>query len=647
MPAPSRTSASAERGQVLVIFVLALVALMAAAGLAIDIGRFYTERRFLQNAADAGALAAANTLIRGGSEAEARAEAEAVLSRNYSIPPNGIAPAAPPPDGYEVYESGHAGSEAYLLDGILFSAGSVRVAVRNTVSYTFGRAVGLDSQMVSARARAKYSGNLLPIAVRNFVNAPGTGSGTAPCVDDQRSFMDFFATANTACVGTESSTGRTDPNPGAAFSASTPDNDRANHGPVIEILGQGAQPGNGADFRGFIALDIRNFQNTSSQLYYNDVPSGVTSSVLKDFAARWIYTGGYPGPAFPPATTPPDPMDQVGLLFGNSTGAAIDAFDDRFKLGDEILVCVYSGLTMQIPDFQMNAPGAITLPATGTTASVGSFKVSRNQSFSGVVALTTVGDAGDPANPITTGALSGTTPFTYSPNPVTPTMGQGTTVNMTNAVTSGAPTGIYSMWLRGEAGSPYLTVKYLPFTVQIGTVTRDFSITSAASEGLAATLGSSATWTFTLKRIGSSSFGAPVNLSVEALPGETLPTGIGSIGWSSSAVSPASGSGTNTTLTINAGTLAAGQYTLVVRATGMNGDSPNRQVTKLIPITLSVATGASSSNTDYVDVTGFAVMRVASMNTNTVYAYAITPVIADPTDSRLRRGQVARLAPWN
>jgi hypothetical protein len=122
---------------------------------------------------------------------------------------------------------------------------------------------------------------------------------------------------------------------------------------------------------------------------------------------------------------------------------------------------------------------------------------------------------------------------------------------------------------------------------------------------------------------------------------------MGAVSFSSSTVSPGSGSGTNVTLTINSGTLAAGTYKLVVRATGMNGDSPNRQVTHLLPITLSVATGTSSSNTDYVDITGFAVMRVASMNSNTVYAYAVTPVIADMQDSRLRLGQVARLAPWN
>jgi hypothetical protein len=554
----------------------------------------------------------------------------------------------PPPSGSEVYESGHAGSPAYLLDGILMSSGSVRVAVRNTIPYTFGKAVGFTSQSIVARARVVFQGNLMPIAVRNFVNAPGTNSGVYPCVDDQRNFMDFFATANTACLGTDTnSSPRTVASAGSAFDLSNPDSDRVNHGPIVEILGQGAQPGNGADFRGFVALDIRNFQNTTSQLYYNDVPVGVTSAVLKDLAARWIVTGGYPGPYFPAATTPPDPMDQVGLLFGNSTGAAIDAFDDRFKAGDPILVCVYSGLTMQIPDFQMNAPGIITLPTTGTTTSLGSFKVSRNQSFAGTVALTTVGDAGDSLNPMTDGTLIGATPISYAPNPVTPAMGQGTNVDMTDAVTSGATPGVYTMWIRGEAGSPYLTVKYQPFAVHVGSVSRDFILTAAASEGLAPTLGSSASWTLNLKRSGSSSFGSNVDLSVEALPGETMPSGLGAITWSNSSVSPGSGTGTDTTLTINSGTLASGQYRFVVRASGINGDSTNKRVTHLLPISLSVATGSSSSNTDYVDVTGFAVMRVASINSNTVYAYALTPVIADMSDSRLRLGQVARLAPWN
>ncbi|HEV8546323.1 MAG TPA: pilus assembly protein TadG-related protein, partial [Candidatus Limnocylindrales bacterium] len=58
------------RGQVLVIFALSITVLFAAAGLAFDIGRFYSERRFLQNAADAAALAAASALTRGETNAQ-------------------------------------------------------------------------------------------------------------------------------------------------------------------------------------------------------------------------------------------------------------------------------------------------------------------------------------------------------------------------------------------------------------------------------------------------------------------------------------------------------------------------------------------------------------------------------------------------
>ncbi|HEX5589428.1 MAG TPA: pilus assembly protein TadG-related protein, partial [Candidatus Limnocylindrales bacterium] len=257
-----------ERGQVLVVFALGVVGLLAAAGVAIDVGRFYSEHRFLQNAADAAALAAANALIRGESTADAIDAAEASLARNFLGDPNGVVAALPP--ATPVYESGHAGDPDYLTNGILISGGEIRVAVQNAIGYTFGRVIGLDSQAIMARARVKLGGQILPIAVRRFVNAPGPSSQVWPCVDDERSFMDFFATAETACLGTDVDDSlRSDPNPGLAFDAVTPDNDRANHGPIVAILGDGATPDNGADFRGYVALDIRNFANTTSQLYYN------------------------------------------------------------------------------------------------------------------------------------------------------------------------------------------------------------------------------------------------------------------------------------------------------------------------------------------------------------------------------------------
>ena len=54
---------SSEKGQVIVVLALAMVALLLFAALAIDGGNMYTQRRIAQNAADAGALAGAQKLV--------------------------------------------------------------------------------------------------------------------------------------------------------------------------------------------------------------------------------------------------------------------------------------------------------------------------------------------------------------------------------------------------------------------------------------------------------------------------------------------------------------------------------------------------------------------------------------------------------
>jgi hypothetical protein len=70
-------------------------------------------------------------------------------------------------------------------------------------------------------------------------------------------------------------------------------------------------------------------------------------------------------------------------------------------------------------------------------------------------------------------------------------------------------------------------------------------------------------------------------------------------------------------------------------------------------LTVNVAPSSASGSDDYVDIVGFAVMRITNIPSvksdpsNSISAYAITPVIADPNDERLRRGQVAKLVPWS
>ena len=92
---------------------------MAAAGLAFDVGRFYSERRFLQNAADAGALAIANALIRGETATDAEAEGRDVLTRNLAGSPTGTAASvATTPE----YAPGHAGDPVYLTSGVLITS---------------------------------------------------------------------------------------------------------------------------------------------------------------------------------------------------------------------------------------------------------------------------------------------------------------------------------------------------------------------------------------------------------------------------------------------------------------------------------------------------------------------------------------------
>lgn len=77
-----RRKISSEDGQVLIQVTLMLVVLLAFVGLAIDGGLVYAERRHMQNAADAGALAGARELCLGHTASEAEAKAREYLIFN-------------------------------------------------------------------------------------------------------------------------------------------------------------------------------------------------------------------------------------------------------------------------------------------------------------------------------------------------------------------------------------------------------------------------------------------------------------------------------------------------------------------------------------------------------------------------------------
>lgn len=80
-----------ERGQIIVIFALALVALVAMVGLILDSGSSFAQRRSQQNAVDLAALAAANDLIVSQGSANWVATARTVAKQNgYEHGVNGV-----------------------------------------------------------------------------------------------------------------------------------------------------------------------------------------------------------------------------------------------------------------------------------------------------------------------------------------------------------------------------------------------------------------------------------------------------------------------------------------------------------------------------------------------------------------------------
>lgn len=134
-------------GQVLVIVALSLVALVAVVALAVDVGNIYAERRKMQNAADAGALAGAYEICHGDdSESAIIAKAQ-----QYTVDQNGAM-------GADI--------KVHVLDS--GDPISVTVVATETAKTFFAGLIGWREVDISAEAaavcgKAKSSGLVWPI----------------------------------------------------------------------------------------------------------------------------------------------------------------------------------------------------------------------------------------------------------------------------------------------------------------------------------------------------------------------------------------------------------------------------------------------------------------------------------------------------
>ena len=120
-----------QRGQILVIFALSAVAIIAMVGLVIDGGSAFAQRRGQQNAADLAALAGADALLNGQTQAQATTIAKTIATSNQ-------------------YQDGTGNVSVTVT----FPAGEVQVDIGAPHTNSFARIFGMNTWQVSVTATA-------------------------------------------------------------------------------------------------------------------------------------------------------------------------------------------------------------------------------------------------------------------------------------------------------------------------------------------------------------------------------------------------------------------------------------------------------------------------------------------------------------
>lgn len=626
--------------------------LLGFSALAIDIGRYYAERRYVQDGADAAALACARTYALGGTSAEAWAAGEDILTdHNLANDPLGITISIPA-QGSEVYYDSIVQADQ-LKSGILPVSNPMgcRVALYADVPTLLIQVVnpGLSTLALNARAYAVAGGGFTPVVVPKYSNGPGPGDGSESNFihHTMREGADYqcSVTSDVGCT---------------AASAAQP-------GRLFTLFGGDQKASNDAQFRGFLVLDIRDY---TTELIpggavdlvhetYNGVDVNANENTLKDFESAWIREG-YPGPDICAVDANDfDPCAQIGIISGNSAGHFISELADRYKAGDTLLAQLYDGTVKTIPNFTINFPNLII--GSGTQA-VEDQDVSFTFSSQYAAALTAnvdvtfhaddgtiTGGLGDPLNPwVTNTATDGT--FSVDPTPDR-TGASDTTYTMTwsGITTNAAPKGIYVVFLHGRSDAPYETAEQLQVvTVNIDDQEAQFFIDESDTYVNTADAGTSArTATYSIEVTegnGPESWtGAAdsVTLQIDDCPGTFTCYFGASPGTQIVATEP----GNTHTLTVEvpAGTSSNTVETGWLRAYGVDGNG--KKVTRVLQFQTGVNVTTSNSE-KYVDVIGYAVFKIQAIDSNDVTGYAISGTYLDPSDPALAIAKDFRLVPW-
>ena len=474
---------------------LLFVLLLGFAALSLDVGRFYGERRYLQNAVDSAALACARAYSQGGTVQTAWNAADTTLQQ-FNLKGNPIGAAITYPGaGNQVtgYTAGlsylnNVVTDQNLVAGIkpIPSSLGCRVAITANVDTYFIKLVqpSLSQIAMVTKADATSTGGFLPTVTYRYSNGPGPGDGSPSnfIAWTKKDGQDFL------CTSTNDAACPTDATPAAP-------------GREHILFGAGAKATNDSSFRGYIALDIRNFQpDDITGLLVHDAYDGVapdaTANTLKAFEAQWIgrQYGGPPICVVDPANF--KSCAQIAALDGSSSGIFVTDYTEWFNIGDVLMLQLYDGTVKSIPDFTIQAPN-LTVPTTGIVpSSTVAYTMNSQFQTSGSVISTELyfddgsltGGAGDQSgtNPFMAGAIAtcanaappagrkvcGT--FTL---PSTPPGAASYNQNWSGMTAAGAQKGIYIAWLRGNATAPYDQRQHDSLvTVNVGNQARDFDL---------------------------------------------------------------------------------------------------------------------------------------------------------------------------
>ena len=321
------------RGQVLILFVLMLgLVFLSVLAAAADVSQMHTQRRKLQNAADAAALAGAEEYKVTASTAAGDAAARASVLRN-----------APYATDFTVIGAGSS-----LQNGIQFAGDDVRVALRHEFQGFFSGAIGFPTLVVGARARAtiRPPDVFLPITVKRFdegrtdlpLDDPLQPDPAGPQTPNQRT--DYLCsgtgqiTAWPSAVGTapafmQTANCDTQPSP-------------TNPGPEAFLIGTGVGPNKPSDpgeaIRGWVVPEIRN-SHTATPTCYHDFDCSVNNS--KNAVADYIESFG--GASIDDSMPAPTVGESIGMIAGTSAGLSVDSIKARYQVGDTILAMVWDG----------------------------------------------------------------------------------------------------------------------------------------------------------------------------------------------------------------------------------------------------------------------------------------------------------------